>query len=78
MIQQGRTQLLQTGECELHVGLDSDDPDAVEVSRQFCALVEQGRFADAGLSAEQQDTTAARTDVRQQGSKCIEFAGTSV
>ena len=57
---QRRAHLLQARECELHIGLNACDLDAAETRGQLGQVLEQRGLADARLSAEHQNVTAAR------------------
>ena len=52
------TELLQSGECELDIGLHARNMNTAEGSRLYCHVLEQRGLADAGLPAEHQHSTA--------------------
>src|SRR5207247_10334303 len=64
-----RTQLLQAGEREFHIGLHTGHLDAAKSCRQLGHVLQQCGLADASLAAEHHHLTGARLDSRDQPPK---------
>ena len=74
VIDQRRTQLLEAGEGQLHVGLHARHVDAAESLGLLREVGEQRGFSDTCLAAEHQHLAAARSDGRYQTPKRLAFA----
>jgi len=61
-IQQRRGQLLQAGERQLHLGLDSDCPQHAELRRRVDRVLQQCRLADPGLPSHHQGAALTPAD----------------
>ena len=61
-IQHRRGQLLQAGERQLHLGLDSDCPHHAELRRRVDRVLQQCRLADPGLPSHHQGAALTPTD----------------
>src|SRR5579859_5818371 len=69
-----RAQLLERGERELHLPLDSDRPDEVEVCSRFDRIVEQRRLADARLAVHGEHTAVSFPCRLQQAAEHLALA----
>ena len=74
VIDQRRTQLLETGEGQLHVGFHTRDVDTAKSIGLLREVGEQRGFSDTCLAAEHQDSAAARSHGRYQPPKRLAFA----
>jgi hypothetical protein len=57
---------VQTGEGELHLGLDAGDPDDTTLRPVLGDVVQQGRLADSRLAAEHLHGTVSSADALEE------------
>jgi hypothetical protein len=68
---------MQSGERQLHLGLDAGDPGDAKSGCLSSAVVQEGRLADARLAADDQNRALAATDVVQQAVERLALAGSA-
>src|SRR5215216_5603279 len=68
---------MQSGERQLHLGLDPGDPRDAETGCLPCAVVQERRLTDARLAADDQDRAVAGADVLQQPVEPLALVGSA-
>lgn len=69
-----RAQLVQSGEGELHLGLDAPDLGDEASRGPLARVVQQGRLSHPGLAAQDQHRTSAGSDPLHQAIQCLALA----
>jgi hypothetical protein len=75
--EQRRAELVQCRERQLHLGLDSGDAGDPEPRRLPSAVLQDGRLADAGLAANDEDRALASPDILQQPIEHLTLVGSA-
>jgi hypothetical protein len=68
---------MQSGERQLHLGLNPGDPRDAEAGRLPSAVVQESRLADARLAADDQDRALAAANVCRQPVEHLTLAGSA-
>jgi hypothetical protein len=68
------TELMDTGERQLHLGLHAGDAGDAAPGRRLHGVVEEGGLADSGLAAEHQHAAAPLVDGAKQPAESVALA----
>jgi hypothetical protein len=66
---------MQSGERQLHLGLNPGDPRDAEAGRLLSAVVQERRLTDARLAADDQHRALAATDILQEPVERLSLGG---